>query len=132
MIAHNVVSYLVNRMQECTETFSQSQKEYLNRKFVVSRISQFLKVDISGIKSREEKAKLVNFEDDDIGPDASAILHESNQLTWSKNDVFLLEENTQFVQQRENEIQSVVKSISDLNMIFKELATMVTEQVRFY
>ena len=56
-------------------------------------------------------------------------LHQ--RQVWSKSDVFLLEENTKFVQQREREIQSVVKSISDLNVIFKELAVMISEQVLF-
>ena len=42
----------------------------------------------------------------------------------------LAEDNSRFVEQREREIQNIVKSISDLTSIFKELATMVTEQVR--
>ena len=50
---------------------------------------------------------------------------------WAKDDVHFLEENTKFVQQREKEIHSIVQSISDLNIIFKELASMVTEQVIF-
>ena len=41
----------------------------------------------------------------------------------------LADDNSLFVEQREREIQNIVKSISDLNTIFKELATMVTEQV---
>ena len=50
---------------------------------------------------------------------------------WAKDDLHFLEENTKFVQQREKEIHSIVQSISDLNIIFKELASMVTEQVIF-
>lgn len=33
------------------------------------------------------------------------------------------------VQQRENEIMQIVRSIQDLNDIFKELATIVVDQV---
>lgn len=40
-----------------------------------------------------------------------------------------LEENTKFVARREREINQVVSSIADLNTIFKDLATMVAEQV---
>jgi len=113
-ITQNMTTYLVNRLQDCTQSFSQSQNEYLKQ-----------------MKSREEKSGLIDFDDDYGNNDASgsAILSETNnQMMWSKNDVFWLEENTQFVRQREKEIQSVVKSISDLNVIFKELASMVSEQ----
>ena len=34
-----------------------------------------------------------------------------------------------FVHKREKEIQNIVQSISDLNVIFKDLAQMVSEQV---
>ena len=40
------------------------------------------------------------------------------------------EDNTVMVRKREREIQKIVQSISELNTIFKDLATMVTEQVR--
>ena len=49
---------------------------------------------------------------------------------WAKDDLTYLEENTNYVQQREKEIHNIVQSISDLNTIFKELASMVTEQVK--
>ena len=42
----------------------------------------------------------------------------------------LLEDNSQFVREREKEINVIVKSIVELNTIFKDLAQMVTEQVR--
>ncbi len=42
----------------------------------------------------------------------------------------LAEENTAIIEQREKEIQSIVQSISELNEIFRDLATMIVEQVR--
>lgn len=42
----------------------------------------------------------------------------------------LAEENTALIEQREKEIQSIVQSISELNEIFRDLATMIVEQVR--
>jgi len=42
----------------------------------------------------------------------------------------MVEDNTLFVQQREKEILQIVQSIQDLNDIFKELATMIVDQVR--
>lgn len=41
----------------------------------------------------------------------------------------LAEENTAIIEQREKEIQSIVQSISELNEIFRDLATMIVEQV---
>lgn len=42
----------------------------------------------------------------------------------------LVEDNTAIIEQREKEIQSIVQSISELNEIFRDLATMIVEQVR--
>ena len=40
-----------------------------------------------------------------------------------------LEENNEMISQREKEIQNIVKSIFDLNEIFKDLAVMIIDQV---
>ena len=60
----------------------------------------------------------------------SSILREGDRLTWAKHDLMALEENTRFVNKREQEINAIVQSISDLNTIFRDLATMIAEQVR--
>ena len=41
----------------------------------------------------------------------------------------MVEENTTHVKQREKEISLIVQSITDLNDIFKDLASMVVDQV---
>ena len=41
----------------------------------------------------------------------------------------MVEENEQFVRQREEEISHIVQSIGDLNMIFKDLSIMIIDQV---
>lgn len=41
----------------------------------------------------------------------------------------MLESNTFMVEQREREIKQIVKSIAELNDIFKDLACMVADQV---
>ena len=41
----------------------------------------------------------------------------------------MVEENDQFVKQREEEISHIVQSIGDLNMIFKDLSIMIIDQV---
>ena len=84
---------------------------------------------ISEIESREEKSKvLFDFEEDTVDEDP---LTKQLDQVWAKDDLTYLEENTKYVKQREKEIHQIVQSISDLNTIFKELASMVTEQVRY-
>jgi len=41
----------------------------------------------------------------------------------------VLKENTAAVEQREKEIKHITQSILDLNMIFKDLAAMIVDQV---
>ena len=43
-----------------------------------------------------------------------------------------VEDNTEFVQQREREVTHIVRSIQDLNEIFKDVASMVVDQVRIH
>ena len=47
-------------------------------------------------------------------------------LTTSQ--LLMVEENNVMVKQREKEVNKLVQSITDLNLIFKELAGMVAEQ----
>jgi syntaxin 16 len=77
------------------------------------------------MKTREDKSAHF-FEFDDVGDPTTEALDRQ----WNKQDVLFVADNSKFIQQREKEIHSIVQSISDLNVIFKELATMVTEQVR--
>lgn len=77
----------------------------------------------SEIKAREERSARF-FELDEVDPLTAAL-----DMQWSKQDQLFVHDNSKFIQQREKEIHNIVQSISDLNVIFKELATMVTEQV---
>ena len=135
LITRNMVNYLVNRLQESTEKFTQSQRDYLKGKITIYLISTFSKDDrlsISAIKSREEKSKqfLIDFDDmEENGEQHSSILSEGDRLIWGKHDLMALEENTKFVNKREKEITAIVQSISDLNTIFRDLASMIAEQV---
>lgn len=47
---------------------------------------------------------------------------------FTDDQLVLVQENTLMVEEREREIRQVVQSISDLNEIFRDLATMVVEQ----
>ena len=50
---------------------------------------------------------------------------------FTSEQMRLAEENSALIEQREKEIQSIVQSISELNEIFRDLATMIVEQVSF-
>lgn len=50
-------------------------------------------------------------------------------LGFTNNQLAQLEDNTELIEQREKEIQSIVQSISMINDMYKDLATMVVEQV---
>ena len=89
------------------------------------------------VRTREEKSSRYFADDDDDDGDAAGggDPFESIELSNSYNgrintqELLLLEDNSKFVRQREKEINVIVKSIVELNTVFKDLAHMVTEQV---
>jgi len=106
ILIHNIVSYLSNRMSHMTEMFQKQQGDYMKK-----------------LKTREEKsAQFFDWEEIETST-ADAIDQQ-----WSQNDQLFVEDNSRIVQLREKEIDRILQSIGDLNTIFKELATMVTEQ----
>ena len=52
-----------------------------------------------------------------------------NLQGFSTGQMQLVEDNTVMVQHREKEISHIVRSIQDLNEIFKDLSNMVVDQV---
>jgi syntaxin 16 len=74
-----------------------------------------------GMKSRNEIGKNI-FDLDDENLD-------SVDEGWNQQSLAALEDNSVLVRHREREIQKIVQSIAELNTIFKDLATMVSEQV---
>ena len=81
------------------------------------------------MKSRDEIGKnIFDFEDDGGGGGGAGEVDEG----WSRQSLAALEDNSHIVRQREREIQKIVQSISELNAIFKDLASMVSEQVNLF
>jgi len=118
-VAKNVVTSLVTTLQNLSNNFRSDQNTYLNK-----------------IKSREERSQQYfgeassdwNF--DDWGSSGREVGEENSQKVKVANQqqLLMLEENTTFVEQREKEIQNVVRSIFELNTIFKEMSHMVADQ----
>ncbi|XP_033823029.1 syntaxin-16 isoform X2 [Periophthalmus magnuspinnatus] len=107
-LLRNVVSSLAQSLQDLSTNFRHTQSGYLKR-----------------MKNREERSKHFF----DSGP----LMEEDEDLAiydrgFTEDQLMLVEQNSVMVQEREREIRNIVQSISDLNEIFRDLATMVVEQ----
>lgn len=116
----NVVRSLANALQDLSVQFRSSQNTYIKQ-----------------LKSREERSKMyfenTSFENDfDVftnqGDNIDDFFVNSSKQMTQQQLLYLEEENTQFAQQREQEIDSVIRSIIELNEIFKDLSQMVSDQ----
>lgn len=112
LLSQNMVMSLVRSIQEMSNNFRKSQSTYLKK-----------------LRSREERSQ---FFDANIGP-GSGILPEDDMYAsydkgFSSEQMQLVEHNTEFVSQRDKEIAHIVRSIQDLNDIFKDLSQMVVDQ----
>ncbi|CAL9705041.1 unnamed protein product [Knipowitschia caucasica] len=107
-LLRNVVSSLAQSLQDLSTNFRHTQSGYLKR-----------------MKNREERSKHFF--------DAGPLMEEDEDLAiyergFTDDQLMLVEQNSVSVQEREREIRNIVQSISDLNEIFRDLATMVVEQ----
>lgn len=112
----NVYRALAGALQELSYSFRSTQNSYLRQ-----------------IQSREDRSKmyfdqtveidLLNNESEEIDN------YFVNSQKMSQQQLLMLEEeNTRFAQEREKEVTAIVKSIVDLNEIFKDLSQMVADQ----
>lgn len=117
-LTQNVYHSLARSLQELSTQFRATQNSYLRQ-----------------LQSREDRSKIYfdsqNFVMDDYYAQENDIddffVNSRNQV--SQQQLLLLEEeNTRFAEEREQEISAIVKSIVDLNVIFKDLSQMVAEQ----
>nr|XP_023651111.1 syntaxin-16 isoform X1 [Paramormyrops kingsleyae] len=108
-LLRNVVSSLAQSLQDLSTSFRHTQSDYLKR-----------------MKNREERSKHFF---DTSGP----LMEEDEDMAlydrgFTDDQLLLVEQNTVMVEEREREIRQIVQSISDLNEIFRDLASMVVEQ----
>ncbi|WAR11668.1 STX16-like protein [Mya arenaria] len=111
-LSQNLVMSLVRSVQEMSNNFRTSQSSYLKK-----------------MRSREERSQ---FFDTNIGPDSGLLpeddMYASYDMGFSEEQAQLVEDNTASIQQRDKEIAHIVRSIQDLNDIFKDLSQMVVDQ----
>ncbi|KAH3770010.1 syntaxin-16-like [Dreissena polymorpha] len=111
-LSQNMLASLVRTIQEMSNNFRTSQSTYLKK-----------------MRSRQERSQ---FFDNAIGSDSGFMqedeVYASYDKGFSQEQVSLVADNTTAVQQRDKEIANIVRSIQDLNDIFKDLSQMVVDQ----
>ncbi|VEN41653.1 unnamed protein product [Callosobruchus maculatus] len=112
----NAYHSLAQTLQELSTLFRSTQNSYLRQ-----------------IQSREDRSKMYfdkNIEMDDMYSQETEEI--DNYFLTSKVSqqqlLMLEEENTKFAQEREREVNAIMRSILDLNEIFKDLSQMVVDQ----
>ncbi|XP_072412945.1 syntaxin-16 isoform X2 [Chiloscyllium punctatum] len=108
-VLRNVVSSLAQALQDLSTNFRHAQSSYLKR-----------------LKNREERSK--HFFDTSVPLMDDGEDNNLYDKGFTHDQLLLVEENTLMVEEREKEIRQIVQSISDLNEIFRELASMIVEQ----
>lgn len=114
-IVRNVVSTLASQLQELSISFKKGQSIYLKK-----------------MKNREEREK--KYFNNDFQPTNAFMQEEDENFDdlydkgFTTAQLQMVEENEQVVRQREEEISHIVRSIGDLNTIFKDLAMLIVDQ----
>ncbi|CAG7817671.1 unnamed protein product, partial [Allacma fusca] len=117
----NVIKSIVNSLQELSAKFRASQGQYLKKMTTREEMSnRYFEIPDFGSEPTTFNYDEVFLESEGAG------MHKSQQ--WTQQQLLALEEDNVALQEREREVQQIVKSILDLNVIFRELATMVSEQ----
>lgn len=150
LLTQNVVAYLLNELQDVTQRFRNSQNDYLrelNGREARSNAffdhgggsgggNVFSDIDLGGAS---QVATFDNFLNPQSGVVSSVDLQDdqideyfqkpvAGRLMTGQQLLLFEEENTRLIESREREVSKVVRSIVDLQDIFKDLAGMVHEQ----
>uniref|UniRef100_A0A5K3EP71 t-SNARE coiled-coil homology domain-containing protein n=1 Tax=Mesocestoides corti TaxID=53468 RepID=A0A5K3EP71_MESCO len=111
----NVISSLARSLQDLSLMFRKVQSQYLNElKARDERIRGYLNITLGSELTADDVAGLAEF---DLLEPATG---DQTQM--------LLAENTKAVEQREQEITQIVRSIHELNEIFRDVAQLVVDQ----
>lgn len=111
-ITKNVVTSLARELQDMSMVFRKSQSSYLKR-----------------MKGQEDRVKGYGSGGADlVSPEDDAAAEAYFDKGFSDQQQAHLRDNTTAIQQRDEEILSIVKSISELATIFKDLAVLIVDQ----
>ncbi|KRX96432.1 Syntaxin-16 [Trichinella pseudospiralis] len=123
----NVVLAHVQALQTLTSDFQRSQSEYLRQ--IQSRENSYQKYFESYISSNVGDICLPDFQNADIGDLATTSTTTTAGVEPTMSELQLLEQSTVLVKEREREILHVTRSIVELNQLFRDLATYISDQV---
>ncbi|KRZ07953.1 Syntaxin-16 [Trichinella zimbabwensis] len=122
----NVVLAHVQALQTLTSDFQRSQSEYLRQ--IQSRENSYQKYFESYISSNVGDICLPDFQNADIGDLATTSTTTTTGVEPTMSELQLLEQSTVLVKEREREILHVTRSIVELNQLFRDLATYISDQ----
>lgn len=126
-LTQNVVVSIAARLQEVSGSFRTTQNHYLHKlKCMEERSNVYFdnKMDSKYDDSVMSMDAMQN-EQEDI--DAYFMNYSNGKVMSEVQLLYMEEENVKVSQQREEEINGIIKSIIDLNDIFKDLSQMVAE-----
>lgn len=141
-LLENIVRSLLRQLQEVTGDYRHGQSGYIQQLSNRDKTSSDFFDDLAMKPSPEiPVTSFDNFLQQQPSTSANAsILYENDQnvdeffeipiaTRFSQKQLVMLEQdNTEMIETREKEVLAVMKSIVQLNEIYKELATMVQEQ----
>nr|UEK51506.1 syntaxin 16-like protein [Parasacculina yatsui] len=110
-LGQRVVLALVQRVQRLGAEFGSAQAEYLDAR-----------------RQREQRTRSYFHEPESPAPSTAADLQFLGGAPLSQQQLAELEEETRALQQRDSEVQRLVHSLADLNLLFTELGRLVHEQ----
>ncbi|KAL0275898.1 UNVERIFIED_CONTAM: hypothetical protein PYX00_003618 [Menopon gallinae] len=121
LLAQNVMLSLVSSLQNASNNFRTTQNQYLkNLDSREERSKQYLDILDQDFRTSEVDTEMHNIDQ---------VFGRGPSFQMSQQQLLLIEEdNTRLVEQREEEVKQIVKSIVELNEIFKDLARFVTTQ----
>ena len=111
IMLNNAISSYAANLQHLSIDFRKQQSNYLKK-----------------LKAREERSHQYFKSDTAIMVEEDDITDDFFEKGFSGNQVAIVQQNTVNIEQREEEIRSVVQSITELSEIFKDLSQIVVEQ----
>lgn len=116
-LASNVVQAAASALQDLTIKFRQCQSAYLYklkaRKENFNRIMPDLEIDMNSNPFGDQNDPDKNFDQISLA---------------SEDQIQLTSQNVEFLEKRDQEIREVLRSIEDVNEIFRDIATLISNQ----
>lgn len=113
-VAKNVTSSLALSLQDLSVNFRKSQSGYLKR----------LKHREERVVGGELKATVSPFDIDKEESDPEVLYDKG----FTNQQMAMVEDSTVMIEEREKEIIAIVRSISEINEMYRDLATMIVDQ----